>query len=110
MRLNRLTLEAGNSVRLTMLPEGRVRIEMEDVEPGQLVRDDRDPIYDVQTAADRLQTTPRQVRALMRQDKNPLPFYKIGGKVRFRESDIQQWIESGLTASARRCRARLLAA
>jgi excisionase family DNA binding protein len=93
-----------------MLSDGRMRIDMEDVEPGQLLQDDRDPIYDVRSAADRLQTTPRQIRALMRQDKNPLPFYKIGGKVRFRESDIQGWIESGLTASARRCRARLLAA
>lgn len=108
MNVNRLTLEAGNSVRVTLLPSGRAVVELEDVNLSSLPKQDLDRTYDVQSVAVRLATTPRQIYALVRQDKNPLPHFKLGRSTRFRESDLQVWIDSGLSAAARRCRARLL--
>jgi predicted DNA-binding transcriptional regulator AlpA len=110
MKLNKLTLEAGNSVRVTLLPTGRAVVELEEVDIQSIPKDDLDRTYDVRSVAERLATSPRQILALMRQDKNPLPYFKLGRSTRFRESDLQMWIDSGLSAAARRCRARLLAA
>lgn len=93
MKLNRLILDAGNSVRITMLPEGRVCVELEDVRPDAIPSGPQELILDVPDVASLLKTTPRHVRNLMYRERNPLPFYKLGRKVRFRESDIQEWMK-----------------
>jgi excisionase family DNA binding protein len=102
MRLNRLVLDAGNSVRITMLPEGRVCVELEDVRPDVVPSGPQDLIFDVLDVAELLKTTQRHVRNLMHREKNPLPFYKLGRKVRFREADIQQWMKAAPDNLARK--------
>lgn len=110
MKWNRLTLEAANSVRITMLPEGRVSVELEDVSHDALPKHERDMVLDVRGAANMLQTTQRHVRSLMHKEKNPIPFYKLGRKVRFRETDIQEWMKSSPDNLARKFMKELKAA
>lgn len=71
---------------------------------------DSDPVYDIKQVASRLGTNERHVRALIRQTRNPLPHFKLGRKLRFRESELSAWVDSGPSASARRVRANLLKA
>lgn len=110
MKLNRLTLDAGNSVRITMLPDGRVRVELEDVQPDAVPNGPQDLIFDVSDVANLLKTTQRHVRNLMHREKNPLPFYKLGRKVRFREADIQTWMKNSPDNLARKYLKELKAA
>lgn len=109
-RLNRLVLDAGNSVRITMLPEGRVCVELEDVRHDAVPSGPQELIYEVRDVAELLKTSQRHVRNLMHRDKNPLPFYKLGRKVRFREADIQQWLKTGPDNRARKLIKELKAA
>lgn len=110
MKLNRLTLEAGNSVRITMLPTGRVSVELEDVQPNALPQNEQELIYDVRDVAGILQTSQRHVRSLMHRERNPLPFYKLGRKVRFREHDIRDWMKAAPDNRARQILKELKAA
>lgn len=71
---------------------------------------DSDPIYDIAQAAARLGTTERHIRALIRHKRSPLPHFKVGRKLRFRESELVTWMDDGLSLPARRARTKLLAA
>lgn len=110
MRLNRLILDAGNSVRITMLSEGRVSIELEDVAFDAAPKNSQELVYDVSDVAQLLKTTIRHVRNLMHRERNPLPFYKLGRKVRFRDADIQDWMKSAPDNRARKIIKELKAA
>ena len=110
MKLNRVTLEAGNSVRITMLPTGRVSVELEEVFPEALPKNEQEMIYGVRDVAGILQTSQRHVRSLMHRERNPLPFCKLGRKVRFREHDIRDWMKAGPDNRARQILKELKAA
>lgn len=66
------------------------------------------PLLDMDGVAARLGTTHRHVRRLV--DQRAIPFFKVGGKVRFDPADIERWlthrrVEAGSTGSTRRLRA-----
>lgn len=69
---------------------------------------DSDPVYDLAQTAARLNTNPRHVRALVRRTRQPLPYFKLGNKLRFRESDLQFWLENSASLPAKRAKARLV--
>lgn len=100
----KVILEA-KGFRVSMLPEGRFQLELDDV--TALPEADTEAIYDVAGVAKRLGTSARSIANYMRQKRNPLPYSKVGGMLRFRENDLQQWLTDGGSASARRARARL---
>lgn len=110
MRLNRLILDASNSVRITMLSEGRISVELEDVRQPSTSSGPQELIHDVGSVAELLKTSKRHVRNLMHREKRPLPFYKLGRKVRFRESDIHQWVKTSPDNRARQIVKELKAA
>lgn len=96
----KILLEANGSFRVTTLPDGRVQIELEQVSGMQTTV--HDTIYDKQGVAKRLLTTTRSIDNFMRQKNNPLPYSKASGHPRFRESDIQRWLDEGQSLSAKR--------
>jgi excisionase family DNA binding protein len=102
MKMNRLVLEAANSVRITMLAEGRVCVELEDVNVDAVPSSPSEMVLSVSDVSRLLKTTQRHVRNLMHKERNPLPYYRVGRKVRFKESDIQSWISSGPDSVARK--------
>ena len=100
-KITRLTLDCSGSLKITPLPTGRVIIEIEDVELTGLPSDP-DPIYSKEQAADRLGVSTRAIDNYMRLKKNPLPFSRAGNRPRFRESEIQRWLDGDGVASRRR--------
>jgi hypothetical protein len=101
----KIVLEANGSFRVTTLPDGRVQIELEQVSGVDTTV--HDTIYDKQGVAKRLLTTTRSVDNFMRLKKNPLPYSKASGHPRFRESEIQRWLNEGQSLSARRSKETL---
>lgn len=49
-------------------------------------------LLDINAVATRLGTSHRHVRGLM--EKREIPFFKVGGKVRFDPADIERWLET----------------
>ncbi len=102
MTLSRLILEAANSVRITMLTGGRVCVELEEVDvdaaPSGLI----ETVLTVSDVSRLLKTSQRHVRNLMHKERNPIPYYRVGSKVRFKEADIQSWIAAGPDKIARK--------
>jgi predicted DNA-binding transcriptional regulator AlpA len=99
----KVILEA-RAFRVSVLPEGRVQLELDDV--THLPENDTEAIYDVAGVASRLGTSMRSIANYMRQKRNPLPYSKVGGMLRFREQDLQQWLTDGGSPAARRARQR----
>jgi len=87
----RLTLEC-SSFRVTALPQGRVVIDLEDVASAPVTGE---TIYDKDGVARRLMVSIRTIDNYMRRRKNPLPYSKHAGNVRFLEKDVQAWLETG---------------
>jgi hypothetical protein len=96
----KIVLEANGSFRVTTLSGGRVQIELEQVSGIQTTS--HDTIYDKQGVAKRLLTTTRSIDNFMRLKTNPLPYSKSSGHPRFRESEIQKWLDEGKSLSAKR--------
>jgi hypothetical protein len=99
-RTPKIVLQANGSFRVTALPDGKVQIELEEVIGVDTTV--HDTIYDKQGVAKRLLTTTRSIDNFMRQKNNPLPYSKATGHPRFRESDIQRWLQEGQSLSAKR--------
>lgn len=95
----RLVVECAGSFRVKVLSGGRVEIHMEEV-VGDLSSDES--LYDKKSVAKRLGTTTRSIDNFMKQKSNPLPYIRHAGKPKFRESDIQWWLDQGCSVAARR--------
>lgn len=67
-----------------------------------------DTLYDKRGVAARLGTTTRSIDNFMRQKKNPLPYIRHAGHPKFRESDVQWWLDQGCSVAARRVSSRLV--
>lgn len=48
------------------------------------------PLLDMNATAARLGTTHRHVRRLI--ERREIPFFKVGGKVRFDPADLDRWL------------------
>lgn len=102
-----LVLEAGPSFRVTNLLNGRVCLELEDVDIQQLQLNAPIIVYDKRGLAKRLGVSYRSVDNFMRQARHPLPYTVSMGRPRFLESDVNKWLEEGSSPAAKRVRARL---
>jgi predicted DNA-binding transcriptional regulator AlpA len=100
-RLSAITLEAAPSFRVTSLPNGRVRIELEDVESDR-PESEATTIYDKTEVARRLRVGKRSIENFMHQKVNPLPYSIAAGRSRFLESDVIEWIKKGQSPAAKR--------
>ena len=49
------------------------------------------PLIDVDTAAERLNVTPRYVRRLVTERR--VPFFKVGKFIRFDSTELEAWLE-----------------
>lgn len=58
----------------------------------------RPPLLDINDAATQLGTTVRHLRRLVHERR--IPFVKVGRLVRFRQADLDAWIENHTTAAA----------
>jgi uncharacterized short protein YbdD (DUF466 family) len=106
-RTSSLVLEAGPSLRITNLNNGRVRIELEEVETSALEAAAPSTVYDKKGLARRLGVGIRSVDNYMRQARNPVPYTVSMGRPRFLETDIVKWLQEGASPAARRVKARL---
>jgi predicted DNA-binding transcriptional regulator AlpA len=106
-RTSTLILEAGPSMRITNLTNGRVKIELEDVETSALEPAAPTAVYDKSGVARRLGVGKRSIDNYIRQARNPLPYSIAMGRARFLESDVLQWLEEGKSPAAKRVKARL---
>lgn len=102
-----LTLEAAHSFRVTSLPNGRLKIELEDVETQQLEASAPSTVYDKSGVARRLGVGKRSIDNYIRQSRNPLPYSIAMGRARFLESDVIDWLVKGQSPAAKRVKARL---
>jgi len=102
-----LVLEAGPSLRITNLTNGRVRIELEEVETSALEAAAPNTVYDKRGLAKRLGVGVRSIDNYMRQVKNPLPYTVAMGRPRFLETDVAKWLQDGASPAARRVKTRL---
>jgi predicted DNA-binding transcriptional regulator AlpA len=106
-RTSAITLEAAHSFRVISLPNGRVRIELEDVDSNGLEPAAPSTVYDKGGVARRLGVGKRSIDNYIRQARNPLPYSIAMGRARFLESDVIAWIEEGKSPAAKRVKARL---
>lgn len=106
-RTSAITLEAAHSFRVTSLPNGRVRIELEDVDTNALEPAAPSTVYDKGGVARRLGVGKRSIDNYIRQTRNPLPYSIAMGRARFLESDVIAWIEEGKSPAAKRVKQRL---
>ena len=106
-RTSAITLEATHSFRVISLPNGRVRIELEDVDTKDLEPAAPSTVYDKGGVARRLGVGKRSIDNYIRQVRNPLPYSIAMGRARFLESDVIAWIEEGKSPAAKRVKARL---
>ena len=100
----RLVVECAGAFRVKVLAGGRVEISMEEV-VGEMYQDDS--LYDKKGVAKRLGTTTRSIDNFMNQKSNPIPYIRHAGKPKFRESDIQWWLDQGCSVAARRSSFRI---
>ena len=106
-RTSAIVLEAAHSFRVTSLPNGRVRIELEDVDTKDLEPSTPSTVYDKAGVARRLGVGKRSIDNYIRQARNPLPYSIAMGRARFLESDVIDWIVKGQSPAAKRVKARL---
>ncbi len=48
---------------------------------------------DLQELSERLSLSPRSIRTYVTRSDNPLPAYRIGGKLLFRWDEVEKWVE-----------------
>lgn len=106
-RTSSIILEAGPSLRITNLANGRVRIELEEVDTSTLEAAAPSTVYDKSGLARRLGVGVRSIDNYMRQVRNPLPYTVAMGRPRFLETDVAKWLQEGASPAARRVKARL---
>jgi len=100
-----ISLVCGPVFRIQALSGGKLSITVEDVEPFAQAPEP-DPIYNKKGVASRLKMSVRTVDNLMVHPKDPLPYSVVGGSPRFRESDLQAWLDSGKSLGAQRAFSR----
>jgi len=105
-RTSAIILEAAHSFRVTSLPNGRVRIELEDVDTKDLEPSAPSTVYDKAGVARRLGVGKRSIDNYIRQPRNPLAYSIAMGRARFLEADVIAWIEEGKSPAAKRVKAR----
>lgn len=106
-RTSTLILEAGPRFVITNLTNGRVRIEMEEVDTTALEAAAPATVYDKSGLARRLGVSKRSIDNYIRQARNPLPYSIAMGRARFLEKDVYKWLEDGASPAAKRVKARL---
>ena len=106
-RTSSLILEAGPSLRITNLTNGRVKIELEDVETSGFEPATPSTVYDKGGLARRLGVSKRSIDNYIRQTRNPLPYTIAMGRARFLETDVMKWLIDGASPAAKRVKARL---
>jgi predicted DNA-binding transcriptional regulator AlpA len=106
-RTSSLILEAGPSLRITNLTNGRVKIELEDVETSALEVATPTTVYDKTGLSRRLGVSKRSIDNYIRQVRNPLPYTIAMGRSRFLETDVMKWLIEGASPAAKRVKARL---
>ena len=106
-RTSSLILEAGPSIRITNLTNGRIKIEMEDVETSGFEPATPATVYDKGGLARRLGVSKRSIDNYIHQNRNPLPYTISMGRARFLETDIMKWLIEGASPAAKRVKARL---
>lgn len=106
-RTSSLILEAGPSLRITNLTNGRIKIELEDVETSGLEPATPATVYDKGGLARRLGVSKRSIDNYIRQTRNPLPYTIAMGRARFLETDVMKWLVDGASPAAKRVKARL---
>ena len=47
----------------------------------------------IEEIADRLNVTTETINNYRRRRINPIPFFKLGGAIRFRWSEVEEWLE-----------------
>ena len=102
-----MILEAGPSFRVTNLTNGRVKIELEEVDTEHLQAATPSTVYDKSGVAKRLGVTKRSIDNYVRQARSPLPYTIAMGRARFLETDIMKWLVDGGSPAAKRVKARL---
>lgn len=106
-RTSAVTLEAAHSFRVTSLPNGRIRIELEDVDTQNLDSVAPTTVYDKAGVARRLGVGKRSIDNYIRQTRNALPYTIAMGRARFLETDVMRWLLDGASPAAKRVKARL---
>jgi predicted DNA-binding transcriptional regulator AlpA len=106
-RTSSLILEAGPSLRITNLTNGRVKIELEEVDSSCLEAATPDTVYDKSGLSKRLGVSKRSIDNYIRQPRHPLPYTISMGRARFLETDVIKWLQEGASPAARRAKARL---
>lgn len=106
MGLTSITLEA-SSFKVSALGEGRIRIELEDVDTAGLESAAPVAVYDKGKLARRLGVSRRSIDNYIRQTRSPLPYTIAMGRARFLETDVMEWLKAGASPAARRVKARL---
>ena len=101
----RLSLICGPVFKIQALPSGQLNITVEDVELSGLPLNS-DPIFTKKDLAARLKLSVRTVDNLMRHTADPIPYSVVGGSPRFRESEIQRWMDSRKSVGSKRAFAR----
>lgn len=106
MGISSITLEAA-SFKVIALGEGRVQIELHDVDPAGIDSAAPVAVYDKTRLAKRLGVSKRAIDNYIRQVRCPLPYTIAMGRARFLESDVLEWLKEGASPAARRVKARL---
>jgi predicted DNA-binding transcriptional regulator AlpA len=106
-RISSIILEAAPKVTITSLPNGRVKVEMEEVETGDVFTSEPTMVYDTSGVARRLGVGKRSIENYKRQKRSPLPYTISMGRARFLESDVTKWLEEGKSPAAKRVKQRL---
>lgn len=94
-------------MRITNLSNGRVKIELEDIETSEIEPAAPAAVYDKAGVARRLGVTKRSIDNYIRQARNPLPYSIAMGRARFLEADVIAWLEEGKSPAAKRVKSRL---
>ena len=89
------------------MAEGRVRIELIDVDSTGLGAAAPVTVYDKTKLAQRLSCSARAIDNYIRQVRCPLPYTIAMGRARFLETDVMEWLRAGASPAARRVRSRL---
>lgn len=106
-RTSSLILEVGPSMRITNLTNGRIRIELEEVDSSGLDPAAPCTVYDKSGIAKRLGVSKRSIENYMHQTRHPLPYTVSMGRARFLEDDVMKWLVEGASVAARRVKSRL---
>lgn len=94
-------------MRITNLTNGRVKIELEEVDTASLEAAAPSTVYDKSGLARRLGVSKRSIDNYIHQVRHPLPYTIAMGRARFLETDVIKWLQDGASPAARRVKSRL---